>query len=330
VVTAVLEASELTQFHTLVTGIKNDREIGIIPGTFGLVGLAAQGCNPTPQCLQLEAVPKLWHPRYLEIIIDQCVTDVYDSLVRYALNCGIDVYNLTTTDYFAFILSILVKDIKKMIFRMAWFGQEGVLNIANGGIITNGVDVGYFDLFDGFWIQFADVVALHPERRVTIGENAGPTYAAQNAYTNANAFADINAVIDAAIPELAIQPDRILLVTRSVQQRILRYMQGLGIVYNIQLMFNGVESSVWDGIPMYSIPLWDQMIDAYEDNLVMHNNPHRILYTTKSNLNIGMACTSLFENVNTFYDQTTRLNRIEAVDAFDAKIIDDRLFQIGI
>jgi len=46
-------------------------------------------------------------------------------------------------------------------------------------------------------------------------------------------------------------------------------------------------------------------------------------------LNIGMACNSLFERINTFYDPRSRYNRIEAVDAFDAKIIDDRLVQVG-
>jgi hypothetical protein len=46
VVTAVLEAPALSSFHNIVTGIKNDKRIGIIPGTFGLVGKAAQSCDP--------------------------------------------------------------------------------------------------------------------------------------------------------------------------------------------------------------------------------------------------------------------------------------------
>lgn len=58
VVTAVLEAPELSSFHTLITGIKNDRRIGIIPGTFGLVGKAAQSCNPTAQCYEDTAIEK--------------------------------------------------------------------------------------------------------------------------------------------------------------------------------------------------------------------------------------------------------------------------------
>ena len=71
-------------------------------------------------------------------------------------------------------------------------------------------------------------------------------------------------------------------------------------------------------------------IAAYENNGTKLNNPHRVVYTTKSNLGIGMACTSLFERINTFYDPRSRYNRIEAKDAFDAKIFDDNLVQVGI
>jgi hypothetical protein len=331
-VTEVLQAPELSLFHTFYTGIKNDKEIGIIDGSFGLVGLAAQGCNPTPQCFQVHATPKLWHPRYMEIIIDQCMTDVYASLVRIALNCGIDVYNLTTTEYFPFILNILKKDIKKMLFRMVWFGDEAADNVADGGIITDGVDPGYFNVFDGLWAQIADVIATTPAQRTTLqAGNDQLTYALQDtAYTPEHAYEDIMQVIDDAPIELAQAPDRILLTTRSVKQRILRYLQAEGVVINYQLSLNGLESGVWDGITHYSIPMWDQMIRAYENNGTHYNNPHRILLTTKSNLAVGMACTSMFERVNTFYDQTTRLNRIEATDAFDAKLLFDGMFQLGI
>jgi hypothetical protein len=81
---------------------------------------------------------------------------------------------------------------------------------------------------------------------------------------------------------------------------------------------------------MYSVPLWDEWILAYENNGTKLNNPHRIVYTTKANLTIGMEGTTLFDNVNTFYDQKSRYNRIEVSDAFDAKVLNDELVQVGI
>jgi hypothetical protein len=95
-------------------------------------------------------------------------------------------------------------------------------------------------------------------------------------------------------------------------------------------MTDGMEFTTWDGIPTYSVPLWDEWIRTYENNGTKWNNPHRAVYFSKSNFLIGTACNGLFDRVNSFYDQRSRINRIEAVDAFDAKIIDDRLVQVGI
>jgi hypothetical protein len=161
--------------------------------------------------------------------------------------------------------------------------------------------------------------------------NNQATYALQGSVaTPVLTYAALNNVIDSAISELAMQPDRILLVTRSVFDRIRRQLQTLGTIFqDYKLMTGGMEIATWDGIRIVSIPLWDQWIRAYENNGTKWNDPHRVVYTTVSNLNIGMACTSLFEGINTFYDQRSRYNRIEAIDAFDMKILDDRLVQVG-
>jgi hypothetical protein len=330
VVTAVLEAPELTSFHTLVTGIKNDKRIGIIPGTFGLIGKAAQACNPEAQCYEDIAVEKTWEPRYLEVIIDMCVDELSDTLMRLAVKCGVDLYDLTKTEIFAFILNILEKDIRKMILRHIWFGDQNAAAFPVG-VLTPGTDPSYFNVIDGFWVQLAAVYAANPLQLNAMPGNTQLTYALQGTVaTPLLTYNAVNALIDNAISELAQQPDRVLLVTRSVFDRLRRQLQALGTAFqDYRLMINGLEFATWDGIPIYSIPLWDQWIRAYEDNGASWNDPHRVVYTTKSNLNVGMACTSLFDNINSFYDQRSRINRIEAVDAFDAKIIDDRLFMVG-
>jgi len=331
VVTAVLEAPALTDFHTLVTGIKNDKRIGIIPGTFGLVGKAAQACDPIAQCYENVAIEKTWEPKYLEVIIDMCIDEVETSLMKFYLNCA-NSYDLTATDIFAWILSILGKDIPKMVHRNAWFGDQAAAN-APAGVITPGYDVTFFNIINGFWQQFASIYAANPLQVQAFPGNDQLTYALQNTVaTPLLTYNAINALIDGAIPEMSAQGDRVLIVTKSVMDRLRRQLQALGTAFqDYKLMVNGLEFATWDGIPLYSNPLWDEIIRTYENDTSTGrwNDPHRIVYTTKSNLNIGMACTSLFENVNSFYDQRSRYNRIEAVDAFDAKIIDDRLLMVG-
>jgi len=331
VVTAVLEAPSISAFHSLVTGIKNDKRIGIIPGTFGLLLKAGQGCNPEPNCYEDVAIEKTWEPHQLEFITDICLTDLVNSLMRFYVNCT-DPFDLTRTEIFTFILNILGKDFPKEVLRYAWFGHIHAA-VVPVGVLTPGSDPTFWNVFNGFWDQMATIYAANPLQVNAMPGNTQLTYALQGTVaTPLLTMAAVNALIDNAISELAQQPDRVLLVTRSVFDRLRRQLQALGTAFqDYKLMINGIEFANWDGIPMYSIPLWDQWIRAYENNTIVGrwNDPHRVVYTTKSNLNIGMSCTSLFENINTFYDPTTRLNRIEAMDAFDAKIIDDRLLMVG-
>ena len=330
IVLAFLESPKIETLTTVYRGIKNDKRIGLIPGKFGLVGKAAQGCDPVPHCYEIEASEKTWEPKYLEVILDICITELTDSLMRLALNCGIDVYDLTKTQIATFLLDRFSPAINDMIFRYAWFGDTAAANFP-GGVITPGVDVTFFNVLNGYWQQLAVIAAADASRQTALPGNDQLTYALQLSVATPVLMANaINNMIDAAVPELAMQPDRMILVTQSVMQRLRRFLQALGTVFqDYKLMTNGLEVANWDGIPIYSIPMWDQMIQAYENNGTYWNYPHRALYTSKSNLALGMVCTSLFENINFFYDQRSRYNRLEATDAFDMKIIDDRLVQIG-
>ena len=329
VVTAVLEAQALNAFHTLVTGIKNDKRIGIIPGTFGLILKAAQACDPEPQCHEDIADEKTWEPKYLEFINDMCIDEITNSLMRMYIDCT-NPYDLTQTDIFKFILSIYAKDLPKEVFRHAWFGDTAAAQFPLG-VLTPGIDPAFFNVINGFWQQMAVIYAANPLQLNAMPGNTQLTYALQQTVaTPLLTYNAVNTLIDNAISELTQQPDRILLVTRSVFDRLRRQLQALGTAFqDYKLMINGLEFATWDGIKIVSVPLWDQLIRAYENDGTRWNDPHRVVYTTVSNLNIGMACTSLFENINTFYDPRSRYNRIEASDAFDAKIIDDRLLMVG-
>jgi hypothetical protein len=332
-VKATLESPDLSLFHELATGIKNDKEIGIIPGTLGLMGKAAQGCDPTADTLTDTAVLKTWTPKRIEVIIDQCATDIATSMAKLSRKLGIEVNDLTNTEYFAFLLDLLSKDIPKMILRHAWMGNQAAANVNDSpaGVLTAGVNEAYFNVINGFFYQLGVIYAADSNRKSAISANAQATRALQfSSFAAADALAALNAVVDGAKAELAIQPDRVLLVTRSVAQKAYRALQAAGLAYKIELQSNGFELAMWDGIPMYTVPLWDAWIEAYENNGTKLNNPHRIVYTTKSNLVIGMEGTTLFDNVNTFYDQKSRYNRIEVSDAFDVKVLNDELVQVGI
>lgn len=338
VVKAILKAPDLNTMHTFVPGIKNDREIGVIPNTLGLIGKAAQGCGTrTPESNTVVAALKKWEPKRLEILLRQCYTDLESSFLKFARRPGNEIYDLTSANdvanaYAAFIIDILSVDIPKTILRHAWFGNTDAATVTDSpaGVLTAGVDPDYFNLIDGFWVQLATIYGSDPNRNTDIAANAQATRALQfSTFTPALAAAALNAVIDDAPATVQAQPDRILIATRSVTQKAKRYLQASGMPYKVELQTNGMELMEWDGIPLITVPLFDEWIAAYENNGTKLNDPHRIVFTSKSNLNIGTEGDSLFSSIDAYFDKVTKYNFIEAIDAFDAKILDDALVQVA-
>jgi hypothetical protein len=330
---AVLDAPVLTQYHTFENGIRNDREIGILPGTLGLLLKAAQGCDPTDDTLSLTAKKKKWELKRMGLYLKQCYTDLEASFLIFLRNTGTEVSDLTNTQYFAFLTDFIGRELPKEILRHAWFGDKDAANIHHSpaGSITTGVDPDYFNVIDGFWKQLAVIYAADSARKTTISANAQATFATQkSAFATVDAYTALNSVVDNAPLVLKTQPDRMLLVTDSVMVRAKRYLQSVKIAFDTTETINGLQLIKWDGIPMLSMPWWDETIQAYESNGTKYNSPHRIVYTTKSNLKIGLEGQGMFDQIKVFYDAKSENNYIRIKDSMDAKIIMDGLVQVGI
>jgi hypothetical protein len=323
----------LTQYHSFENGIRNDREIGILPGTLGLLLKAAQGCDPEAGTLTLTATKKKWELKRMELLLKQCYTDLEASFLIFLRNTGTAVGDLTNTQYFAFLTDFIGRELPKEILRVAWFSDKDAANILDSpaGNITTGVDPDYFNVIEGFWHQLAVIYAAAPTRKTTISANAQATKALQaSTFANVDAYTALNSVVDDAPLVLKGQPDRMLLVTDSVLRRAKRYMQSVNIAFDINNTISGLSLAQWDGVPMLSMPWWDETIQAYEDNGTKYNNPHRIVFTTKSNLKIGLEGQGMFDQIQTWYNKTTKYNYIDVIDSMDAKIIMDGLVQVGI
>jgi hypothetical protein len=329
---ATLDSPVLSNYHTFETGIRNDREIGILPGTLGLLLKAAQGCDPDAATLSITATKKKWELKRMQLFLKQCYTDLEASFLILLRNLGTDVTDLTTTQYFTFLTDFVARELPKEILRHAWFGDKDAANVLSSpaGVIKTGISPTYFNVIDGFFVQLAAIYAADSDRKTTISANAQATYALQKAFTGADAFAAMNSVVDDAPTLLKTQPDRFLLTTQSVLTRVKRYMQGVNIAFNITNTINGLQLAQWDGIPWIAMPWWDEIIAAYEDNGTKYNNPHRIVYTTKSNLKIGLEGQGMFDRIDAFYDKKSMYNYINVMDSMDAKIIMDGMVQVGI
>jgi hypothetical protein len=334
IVKKLTEIPALNAFHTFQTGIRNDKRIGLVDGSFGLIGKAPQTCGTrTPDSKLLGTQQKTWAPKRIEVLLRECWDDLDSTMGRLARNTGNNVADLSNTEYMAFLLSILEPDLQRMIFRMAWFNDTAAATVTDSpaGVFTTGTDVNYFNRFDGFFKQLAAIISGDATRRTTIAENAEASFALQDSQlSNQDAYDYILKTIDDAKPALRAASDQVMITTGSIGRKAMRYLQDKGLAFTLDFALNGLQLINVDGRPIYIVEWWDELIRAYQSNGTKYNSPHRIVYTTKSNINVGMEGSSMFDGFDIYHDRATKYTWIETIDAFDVKILEDDLVQYGI
>ncbi len=334
--TSIVEAEVFSQFHNIVPNIVYDEKIGYI-GELGLVGKAGQGCSPTADTPGSLASEKTWAPKKWQVLLDECYTDLEATLTVYAMKLGVEVSDLTSTEYMGLVEELLNKAIQKMLWRITWFGDTAAANVDDSpaGKLTSGIDESYFTILNGFWKQIDTIFATTPARRTTITENTSGTKALQDSdLLAADAFAYLQAVVYGAHPTLRAKSDKVVLATRSVVDKLEQYLMGLGIQATYENLIAGFDFNSPAlkilGVLVQPIDIWDEIIRAYYDNGTIYYRPHRIVMITKENLMVGVPSSSIIDTLDVSYDKRTKINRIEAADKIDAKISEDQLIQVAL
>ena len=333
---SIVEADEFQKFHSILTGIKYDREIGRV-GEFGLVGKAGQGCSPTSDTFTLSVTKKTWQPKVWEIIRDECFTDLNSTLAIYAKKFGTEEPDLTGTAYMDMVQDKLRVAIQKMLWRIAWFNDTAAATVDDSpaGTLTSGTSAAYFNLLNGFWKQIDVIFAATPARRGTIAANSQATKALQwSAFTSTLAYGYAQDMVYNCTPELRAASNKVALCTRSFVDKLEQYLMSKSIVPAYDNEVNGFNSKVSGlkllGISWYPIDIWDEIINAYYNNGSALYRPHRAVLTTKDQLMIGVPSTSILENVDISFFKESRKNRVEVRDQIDAKIAEDHMIQVAL
>lgn len=325
-----LQGANFNAIHTIYPNIVTYTEIGFI-GKGGPVGVKNQGCNPTPQPWNIDSRLLKWEPKTWEILLALCWTDLEQSAAIYSLHTGIDIPYFEDTDYMNIIRTVLAQAMIDFWWRLTWFNDTEAANVSDGGIITDGIDLSYMNIIDGLWKQIAAQAADNPSQKpVTITENAGATYAEQ-ALDKDNVQGYLNGVVFGADLILRRQPDAFILVTQSVYDAYKQSLMDACCLESARLaLTNGLEALSFNGVPLIAIPQWDEMIREYEDTGTKLNNPHRILYTSKAVLGVGVDNATSFEQLRIWPNYDTREVKIEAMGRSDAKLTNPKLFSLGI
>lgn len=327
-------STEFDTFHTIYPNIVTKREVGYI-GEGGLVGVANQGCTPTPQSWSIATRKATFDPKAWEVLISQCWTDLQDSAIVYSLRTGVDVADFTDTDYMNVLLEVLAASMREFRWRLYWFNDTAAANVTpeeegTPGVITDGVDVKFFNILDGFWKQILTQVGENAAQRVTITENAAASYAAQ-ALTPTAAATYLKDLYYKAPITLRRQRDGFILATQSVYDAYAQSFQDACCLESARVaLLNGMEALSISGIPVIAVPEWDNIIQKYEDTGTKWNNPHRAVYTTKAVLGVGIDNANAFDNFSAWYNKDTREVKIEAMGQSDAVLTNPALFEVAI
>ena len=324
----IVEAPEISLITTLYPGIVFDKEIGFI-GEGGLVGVKNQGCNPTPQTWKIGTRTVKWQPKSWEILLAECWTDLEATAAVYSLNTGVDMADFTDTDYYAIVVQVLTASIKKFIIRLVWFNDEDAENISEGGIITDGVDVDYFNIMNGLWKQLLTQVTANPTQRVVVAENAGASYDAQD-LTPEKAAEYLRELKYKAPLTLRTRENTFVVMTQSFYDAWEMYNQGKENEAVYTNLVDGRQVLKAYGMTLIPIPVWDEMIAEYENTGTKLNNPHRALYISKNNVAVGLDGNNSFDTMNVWYEKKERMVYTELMGKADAKILNPEQFQLAI
>ncbi len=327
----VLQADRIGTLLDIHRNVYNGDKLGLI-GEFGLLGLASTGCSPEYGNDAINTAEKEWDIAAWQIAENLCYADVESTLVKYTLESGTNIADMTANDYLdEVVVPRLELAIMKMYIRLAFFSDKDAETTANGGILKVGVNKNYFNLTDGIFKQLYAGVTAGTTKRVSIAANSEATIADQMNAINSQAVDVLDDMIAAAPAKLRQNSEQIIYVSQAFatgfEAQLLKTYYGSELQW--QSLFNGIRETTYRGIRIRVVPMFDEIIQNYEGTATAYNLPFRAIYTTERNLALGVNGTDEFAELDIFFDRTTRLNHIYATDKMGAMVIDESMAVIA-
>ena len=314
--------SDLSNFHDIELGVVTDKQI-VFASRIGDALQLAVDCTPA-QANQTALSEKFWRPRILSCRFEHCSDNIQAGFKPFYQMKRInpDFYNNISDDRWKFVAGLAGNMLRQNLHNIVWFNDLNADIIANGGSLTNTVNVDLYNHFNGLFVQiFSEVTGSN---FVDITQNAALTYAAQR-LTPQQAFDYISACYQAADPRLLMDVNlnnASLLATTSVCRPYRQYLRenNLGAGF-LEATINGIPQLKFEGIPIIERPDWDDFINANLNDGTRWEAPNRIIFTTKDNIPVGTLSTGDFEMLDSFYDRYRKVNVLDIGLSLDAKFL---------
>ncbi len=323
----------MREFHTVIEGVKAKKQV-VYAGLLSKITKADTGCGAGATSKEIVMTQKLWDPSAVKVWLQLCASDLEASLGVYATANGTkarDIIN-NSDELVAFLTSRITSAMLEDAYRIAWFNDKTHTNVGAGSgteEIKVGVSTTDYVMINGFWKQIFAIVAADANRRVTITENAGANFAAQDNLSSTAARDYYKNLLTKADYRLQGAPDKIIISTMSLLNNYADYLESVGVEASFRRLESGFTTLQRRGVTIIGWDFWDRTIRADFQNGTKYFNPHRAVLTTPGNLQLGLDEAMGIEDLEMWYSQDTELNNFRGRYKVDAKIAEDYMVQVA-
>ena len=330
VIKKVIEDEDLANVVT-IKRVKNGDPLAVI-GEMDAVGHAGAGCNPTYEEIGIANSLKRWALGAWEIALKICYENLEDTIAEYSLRTGTAIGDLTGTDFMAIYMELLVTQVRRMIWRFAWFGDTAAATITNGGQITDGTDVTLLSANDGLWKRLYAIATAAPAQYTAISANSAQTYAAQKAAMLTAGYA--TGLVDTILLDASSRVNGNGEATLFINKKFADYLaHDIKVTYKDNLpferIFDGFYLGYYNGVRIGAIETWDYMIDTYENTGTAWNKPFRAVLANPKNLIVGVDKENPVDDLDIIFDRVNRMNHIYATGKMDTQVAVDDMVHVA-
>lgn len=330
VIKKVLDDEDIRNVVT-IKRVKNGAPLAVI-GEMDAVGHAGAGCNPTYEEIGIGNALQRWALGAWEIALKICYENLEDTIAEYALRTGTAIGDLTGTDFMAIYMELLVTQVRRMIWRFAWFGDKNASTVSDGGSITNGTDVTLLTTCDGLWKRLYAIATANQSQLTAISANAQSTYAGQKSAMLAAGYA--TTLVDNILLDANSRVNANGEATLFMNKKFADYLaHDIKVTYKDNMpwekIFDGFYVGYYNGVRIGAIETWDYMIDTYENTGTAWNKPFRAVLANPNNLLVGVDKENPVDDLDIIFDRVNRMNHVYATGKMDTLIAQPELVHMA-
>lgn len=321
----IYKDEDFGKFVTLVKA-KQDDPIALL-GEMEDVGEAGGGCDPVYEEKGIANSMKRWSLGDWQIPIKICYESFKGTIAEYSLKTGTDIGDLSGTDIMTIYTEKLQNAIKKMIWRVGWFGNTEAQHVSDGGEVTDSVKVEHFTITDGLFKKIFAQCAKNASQYTEISANKNTTTAKQKEAALTAGY--MTGLLDKALMDVDSRilddSNAVLLMTRQMADALTYDIkQTYKQIMPWDKVFDGFETANYNGVKVARVSIWDRQIAAYEKGTTALNLPYRAVFANPKQLLVG-APADLISDLDIWFEKKERRNYIYATGKMGTSLLEDNL-----